>query len=202
MRIESLATGDELLTGLTSDTNSTWFQNRLLERLGVMVRRTTIVPDLREDITEQLTEISQRADAVLVSGGLGPTSDDFTAECAAKAAGVELVESAAAVAHLRERFAKRNMTVSANNLRQAIVPAAAEVIMNADGSAPMFVLKPGRCTAFFVPVVPREYRHLVETEVLPRLQRLAPAGVKPPPLVVIKVMGMFESQLDALMQPL
>ncbi len=201
MRIETLCTGDELLTGLTADTNSTWFQARLLERLGVMVRRSTVVPDLREDIIEALGTLAARADAVLVSGGLGPTADDFTAECAAKAAGVERVEHAGAVQNIRERFARRGLTVTPNNLRQALVPEGAEVVINTQGSAPMFVLKLGRCTLFFVPGVPREYRHLVDTEVLPRLERLS-GGPSKRVLCVLKVMGIFESQLDAKVQHL
>ncbi|MBL8950461.1 MAG: CinA family nicotinamide mononucleotide deamidase-related protein [Myxococcaceae bacterium] len=201
MRVETLCTGDELLTGLTADTNSTWFQTKLLDRLGVMVRRSTVVPDLREDIVEALLTLSARADAVLVSGGLGPTADDFTAECAAKAAGVGLVEDVRAAQHIRDRFAKRGLTVTANNLRQAMVPAGAEVILNSEGSAPMFVLRLKACTLFFVPGVPKEYRHLVDTEVLPRLEKLAGARPKRV-LCVLKTMGIFESQLDAKVQPL
>src|SRR6516162_9247194 len=90
MRIEALCTGDELLTGVTTDTNSTWFQQRLLEH-GLQVNRTTVVGDVREEILEALQTLSARADVVLVSGGLGPTTDDLTAEVAARAAGVPLV---------------------------------------------------------------------------------------------------------------
>jgi nicotinamide-nucleotide amidase len=198
VRIETICTGDELLTGLTADTNSVHFQNRLLERLGVVVRRSTVVPDLRDDITEVIREVAARADVALVSGGLGPTSDDLTAECAARAAGVELVEHLGVVQYIRDRFQKRGLTVSANNLRQAIVPAGAEVVINTEGSAPMFILKLGRCTLFFVPGVPREYRHLVDTEVLPRLVGPKQRRV----LCVLKVMGLFESQLDAKVRPL
>jgi nicotinamide-nucleotide amidase len=86
MRIEALCTGDELLTGVTVDTNSNWFQQRLLEH-GSQVARTTIVGDVREEILDALRTISARADVVLVSGGLGPTSDDLTAEVAAQAGG-------------------------------------------------------------------------------------------------------------------
>jgi len=201
VRIETLCTGDELLTGLTADTNSTHFQNRLLERLGLVVRRSTVVPDLREDIVEALLALAGRADAVLVSGGLGPTADDFTAECAAKAAGVPLVEHAGAAQHIRDRFARRDLTVTPNNLRQAQVPAGAEVVINTEGSAPMFVLRVKACTFFFVPGVPKEYRHLVDAEVLPRLVALA--GPRPKRvLCVLKVMGIFESQLDAKVQHL
>src|SRR5262244_1050983 len=128
MRIEALCTGDELLTGVTTDTNRTWFQQRLREH-GCQVSRTTVVGDIREEILEALQTLSARADVVLVSGGLGPTADDLTAEVAARAAGVPLVEHAGAAAQLRERFAQRNITVTANNLKQVLVPEGAEVVL-------------------------------------------------------------------------
>lgn len=205
MRIETLCTGDELLTGLTADTNSTFFQTRLLERLGLTVRRSTVVGDVREDIVEALRTIAGRADAVLVSGGLGPTTDDLTAECAAAAAGVGLVLSHEAMRHLEARFRARNVALSENNRRQALVPAGAEVVLNAEGSAPMFVLRLGGCAAFFVPGVPREYRHLVESAVLPRLEALVATTAAAPPvrvLRVLKTVGLPESHLDARVRPL
>ena len=161
MRIEVLCTGDELLTGLTADTNSPYFMDRLLA-LGEQVARTTVVGDVREEILEALRTLSARADVVLVSGGLGPTADDLTAGCAAEAAGVALVESAEALAALEARFARRGIVVTPNNRRQAQVPQGAEVVLNPNGSAPMFVLRLGKATLFFLPGVPREYRHLVE----------------------------------------
>jgi nicotinamide-nucleotide amidase len=202
VRIETLATGDELLTGLIADTNSTYFQQRLLERFGLTVRYGAVVRDLREDIVEALNAAAARADAVLVSGGLGPTADDFTAECAARAAGVELVEHAGALEHIRARFKKRGLEVTSNNLRQAQVPRGAEVVLNAEGSAPGFVLRIGRCTFFFVPGVPREHRWLVEEMVLPRIETLAGASVAPRALAVIKTTGIVESKLEMLVMPL
>ena len=131
-----------------------------------------MVGDVREEILEALRTLSARADVVLVSGGLGPTADDLTAEVAAQAAGVRLVEHAGAAAQLRERFAERNLTVTENNLKQVQVPEGAEVVLNPVGSAPMFILRLGRAVLFFVPGVPREYRALVEQVVLPRIRAL------------------------------
>jgi nicotinamide-nucleotide amidase len=202
VRIETLATGDELLTGLIADTNSTYFQQRLLERFGLTVRYGAVVPDLREDIIDALNAAAARADAVLVSGGLGPTADDFTAECAAKAAGVELVEHAGALEHIRARFKKRGIEVTSNNLRQAQVPRGAEVVLNAEGSAPGFVMRIGRCTFFFVPGVPREHRWLVDEMVLPRIETLGGASITPRALAVIKTTGIVESKLEVLVAPL
>jgi len=203
VRVESLCTGDELLTGTTTDTNSTWFQQRLLA-LGEQVARTTVVGDVREEILEALRSLSARADVVLVSGGLGPTADDLTAEVAAQAAGVRLVEHAAAAVQLRERFAKRNITVTENNLKQVQVPEGAEVVLNPVGSAPMFILRLGRAVLFFVPGVPREYRALVEQAVLPRIRALrAERGQNTfRVLRLLKTVGLPESHLDARVRPI
>jgi nicotinamide-nucleotide amidase len=200
VRIETLCTGDELLTGLTSDTNSRFFQALLLERCGLTVSRGVVVGDVRADIEEALAAAARRCDVLLVSGGLGPTADDLTAECAAHVAGVPLVEDAAAVAHLEARMRARGIALTPNNRRQAQVPQGAEVVLNAEGSAPLFVLQLGRCTAFFVPGVPREYRHLVEAHVVPRVAARAPGRLQV--LRLLKTVGLPESHLDARVKPL
>jgi nicotinamide-nucleotide amidase len=203
MRIEVLCTGDELLTGLTADTNSPYFMERLLP-YGEQVARTTIVGDVREELLEALSTLSARADVVLVSGGLGPTADDLTAECAAEAAGVPLLESAEALQALEERFARRGILLTPNNRRQAMVPRGAEVVLNPNGSAPMFVLRLGRSTLFFLPGVPREYRHLVDAEVLPRIKKLR--GKQPDATYLafrlLRTVGLPESHLDAKVAPM
>ena len=203
MRIEALCTGDELLTGVTTDTNSTWFQEQLLVH-GLQVQRTTVVGDVHEEILEALRTLSARADVVLVSGGLGPTADDLTAEVAAEAAGVPLVLHEAALAALRERFARRGLTVTENNLKQVRVPSGAEVVLNPAGSAPMFVLRLQKAVLFFVPGVPREYRTLVETAVLPRIDALraerGETGFRA--LRLLKTVFLPESHLDARVRPL
>lgn len=203
MRVELLCTGDELVTGLITDTNSPWFEARLFE-LGVKVERILLVGDVRPDITQALLEVASRADVALVSGGLGPTMDDFTLECAAAAAGVPMVEDPRALEWLRERYAKRNMPISASALRMARVPQGAEVVRNPVGSAPMVIMRLGRCRLFFAPGVPREYKALAEGEVLPRIR----AALENDPERVyrafrlLKTVGIPESQLDAKVAPL
>jgi nicotinamide-nucleotide amidase len=203
MRIEILCTGDELLNGTIADTNSPFFMSRLFD-LGGTVARTTVVGDVREEIVSALREVSGRAELVLVSGGLGPTSDDLTAECAAEVAGVPLVEDARALEAIRARFARRNLEVTPNNARQARVPRGAEVVLNPVGSAPMFIVTLGRCTLFFLPGVPREYRALVEREVLPRVDALLARrpGRMARATRVLKTVGLAESHLDARVEPI
>jgi nicotinamide-nucleotide amidase len=201
VHLETVCTGDELLTGLTSETNSRFFQERTI-RLGVKVARSTVVGDTLADIVSALKEAGARSDAVLVSGGLGPTLDDLTAEAAAAAAGVDLVEDVGAKDHLVERFKARGIQLSANNLRQARVPRGSKVTLNSAGSAPMFELTIGRARCFFVPGVPAEYRHLVETAVLPALEAML--GPSRPHLAfrLLKTVLMPESHLDAKVAPL
>ncbi len=93
-------------------------------------------------------------------------------------------------------------SITPNNLRRAMVPQGSEVILNTEGSAPMIIMRLKACTFFFVPGVPREYRHLVETQVLPRLEKLKGGDPGRRTLAVLKTVRLFESQLDARVQPL
>lgn len=201
MRIETLCTGDELLTGLTADTNSPFFQARLLETGGLTVSRSTVVGDVEAELVEVMRALAERCDAVLVSGGLGPTTDDITIACAGKAFGLEVVEAPEVLEHIRARFAQRGVQLTENNRLQARVPKGSEVVLNAEGSAPLIITKHRRATFYFVPGVPKEYRHLVETFVVPRLAASANrAGITR--LRVLKTMGVPESHLDMRIRPL
>ena len=142
MHIEALCTGDELLAGLTADTNSRYFTARLVA-LGEKARGITVVGDVRKDIVEALRTLGARCDVVLVSGGLGPTADDITVECAAEAAGVPMVTHEPTLERMKARFAQRQIAFTPNNARQAEVPRTAEVVENPVGTAPMLVMKIG-----------------------------------------------------------
>ncbi|EPX61555.1 Molybdopterin binding protein [Cystobacter fuscus DSM 2262] len=203
MRVELLCTGDELVTGLTTDTNSPYLEARLFE-LGVKVGRVVLVGDVREDITRGLQEAASRADVVIVSGGLGPTADDFTAECAAAAAGVPLVEDAGTLHFLRERAEKRGRELTSNVARMALVPQGAEVVPNPVGAAPLFIVRLGGCRLFFLPGVPREYRALVDGVVVPRVREELERrpGRTWRAFRLLRTVGLPESVLDARVAPL
>lgn len=201
MRIETIATGDELLTGLTSDTNSRFFQSALLDRTGLTVRRGVIVGDDKADIIEALNAAVARCDVVLVSGGLGPTSDDLTAESAAEAAGVPVLLDPSVLTHVEQRARARNLPLSELNRLQARVPQGAEVVLNQEGSAPLIIQQRGACTVFFVPGVPAEYRHLVGTHVVPRIAALK-KDLSYRKLALLKTVGLPESQLDLRVRPM
>ncbi len=193
-RIELLATGDELLNGSVVDTNSPWLMGRL-EAMGLPVWRKTMVRDERGALVEALRAAAGRSDVVVVSGGLGPTSDDLTADCAAEAAGVGLRFDDGVYAALETRMRARGLSVSPNNRRQAMVPEGAQVIPNRYGTAPMFELRIEQARFFFLPGVPREYLALAAEELLPRLSGLARAA----PLRrtrLLRCYGLAESALD------
>jgi nicotinamide-nucleotide amidase len=195
--VEFLVTGDEVMRGLIADTNSQITASKLYP-LGLALRRTTVVGDRGEDIRRALLETSARADFCIVSGGLGPTSDDLTAACAAQAAGAPMRTHEPWLDHLKTRWARirPNEPMPANNLRQADVPEFAEVLGNLNGSAPAFALRIDRCLFFFLPGVPREYHSLVDEMVIPRLVQATGNAVLRSR--VLHCFGVTESKLDEL----
>ncbi|HEX9291377.1 MAG TPA: competence/damage-inducible protein A [Anaeromyxobacteraceae bacterium] len=195
--VEILSTGDELLTGQIVDTNSAWLMDRLWD-LGVMVRRKTLVADDRADLLAALTETTARADLVVMSGGLGPTEDDLTAECVAAALGVPLEEDAASLAAIRARFEKLGRTMTPNNAKQARFPRGAVILPNRFGTAPGFRVKLQRAELVCLPGVPAEYRGLCEEAVLPRV---AASEREVPAARLVKLIGIPESHADQAMRP-
>ena len=168
MIAEILATGDEIRTGALIDSNSAHIAQQL-EEAGVRVVRHHCVGDDLDMLTTIFKEIAGRSDVAVVSGGLGPTADDLTAEAASKAAGVELVPDPMALKSIEAFFAARNREVTAINKKQALLPAGAECLLNAVGTAPGFRLTLDNCLFFFVPGVPDEMRHMVATHVVPHI---------------------------------
>ena len=197
MRIEVLCTGNELLDGTVLDTTATWFCERAFAR-GAPVSRKETLPDDLPVLVEAFRQMGERADFVVVSGGLGPTIDDITLDAAAQAAGVPLEEDVAILARLKQRFAERGFVFTPNNARQARVPRGGTAVHNPHGTAPMMILKVGRADCFLLPGVPREFRGLCDEQVIPRLEaRLAAeTGRAHYASRVLKLFGIGESMAD------
>jgi nicotinamide-nucleotide amidase len=132
---EIIAVGSELLTPHRSDTNSLYLTARLNE-LGIEVRAKAIVGDDRADLSALLAEALARSDLVVLTGGLGPTSDDITREVVADLLDLPLEEDPAILAALRDRFARRGLPMPEINRRQAMVPRTAVPLSNSHGTAP------------------------------------------------------------------
>jgi competence/damage-inducible protein CinA-like protein len=168
VRVELLTVGDELLRGDTANGNATWLGWRLTEA-GAEVARGTVVPDDLDVIARALGDALRRADAVIVTGGLGPTSDDMTREALARAAGVSLRRDAEVEGRLRERAAERHVPLRPDALRMADVPDGATLLPNPAGSAPGLRMSLPDGVVYALPGVPSEMRAIAEESVLPEL---------------------------------
>jgi nicotinamide-nucleotide amidase len=198
MLIEIICTGDEVLTGKIVNTNFSYIAQKL-EDVGLSVRWGTTVGDDRETLLAAFLHAGQRADAVIVNGGLGPTVDDLSQEVAAQAAGVELALNEGWLTTMEAFFARRSRVMSPNNKKQAMLPTTAEILDNPIGTACGFAMDIGKARFFFTPGVPRELRRMLEEQIVPRL--LARGGV--PGAIQLKRFhsyGLGESHVDALLQ--
>ncbi len=200
MRIEIICTGDEVLTGKITNTNFSYMAQKL-EDVGLSVQWGTTVGDDRLSLLAAFQLSASRADAVIVNGGLGPTVDDLSQEVAAQAAGVDLVLHEAWLAKMEDFFSKRARTMPPNNVKQAMLPATAEMLDNPIGTACGFALDIGQARFFFTPGVPRELRRMLEEQVIPPL--LARSGA--PASIYLKRFhsyGLGESHVDQLLSGL
>lgn len=169
LRVEMLCTGDEVLHGQIVDTNAAWLADYLFEQGLPMTSRMT-VGDKMEELVAALTQRSQIADVLIVNGGLGPTSDDLSAQAAAVAAGTSLIELPEWIARMEAFFAERGRVMAPSNRKQAQIPANAEMIDNRVGTACGFMLTLNRCLIFFTPGVPSEFKCMVDEQIMPRLR--------------------------------
>ena len=176
MRIEIISTGDEIVTGLVVDTNAAWLSALLLEQ-GWQVRRRLTVGDNLADLKAALQESANRAEVVLVCGGLGPTADDLTAQAAAEAFDQPLTLFPDWLATMAERYASRGRTMAQSNSKQAWLPQGCEILDNPVGTACGFLVSHpashGQSRLFFTPGVPFEFKQMVREQILPRLKALA-----------------------------
>ena len=172
MRCEVIAVGTELLLGQIVDTNSAWMGEHLA-LAGIDSHFQTKVGDNRERMVSALRLALDRADAVIMCGGLGPTQDDITRDAIAEVMGVDLVRDDAVADHLRAYFKARGREMPLSNLRQADVPAGASRIPEMPGTAPGLVCPHGEKVIYAVPGVPYEMRIMLEGTVIPDLKRRA-----------------------------
>jgi len=197
MRLEIICTGDEVLTGKIVNTNFSYMSQKL-EDVGLSVQWETTVGDDRESLLRAFQLASERADAVIVNGGLGPTVDDLSQEVAAQAAGVELVLNEEWLTRMEDFFNRRSRIMPPNNRKQAMLPVTAEIIDNPVGTACGFAVDIGKARFFFTPGVPRELRRMLEEQIIPRL--LAKSGLQTSiHLKRFHSYGLGESHVDSLL---
>ena len=198
MRISTLSIGDELICGQTTDTNAGTIAAALLGH-GMRAQRHLCVGDSEPDIIEALLELAKNSDAVIVTGGLGPTADDLTARAAARATGRRLVLNTQAQAHVREMSGRlASLVVCPLNDKQAMIPTKTTLIPNPSGTACGFHLMNNGCFMFFLPGVPSEMRLMLHDSVSPFLKERMPHK-RVIRTVLLNVFGPCEAEVDELL---
>jgi len=193
-----LAIGSEMLTPFRVDTNSLFITERL-NAIGYDVRLKAIVADDVEELARVIETALPWADLVVITGGLGPTEDDITRDAVARVLGTKLDVDESIVDGIRDRFARRGMTMPDINRRQAMVPRGAAVLPNANGTAPGLWLERGTSAIVLLPGPPREMKPMLEAVIAERLA--ARSGGNALFRRVLKISGRAESDVDAQAQP-
>jgi nicotinamide-nucleotide amidase len=195
---EIIAVGSELLTPARLDTNSL-FATEQLNLVGVEVGVKQVIGDDRGRLNTAIRTAISRSDIVILIGGLGPTEDDLTREAAADALGRKLLLSLEQESILITRFRQINRPMAKNNLKQAYLLEGAEAMPNPHGTAPGQFLSTERGALALLPGPAREFRPMVERELMPRLR-----PVLPPQVIRVRtfrITGIGESDLDTLIAP-
>lgn len=196
---EIIASGTELLLGDTVDTNSAYIAQKLRD-LGVDVYFHTTVGDNVRRLRSAIEIAADRANLIIITGGLGPTVDDVTREAVAAATGRPLVFSEELLQQIAARFARFGRTMSDNNRRQAFIPEGATAIPNPVGTAPAFRAELGEALIIALPGVPREMHYLMENAVIPYIRSLVGDSIIHSR--ILHTAGLGESQVDSLIADL
>ena len=165
---ELLTIGDEILYGQIVDTNSQWMGVKL-SNIGIKVIRKTTIGDLEEDILSAFAEAEKRADIILITGGLGPTSDDLTKPCLAKYFNCEMRIHEEALAEVTEFFKSRGRALTEINRLQASLPLCCEKITNKMGTAPGMWFERNGKVFVSMPGVPYEMKSMMNEIIIPKL---------------------------------
>lgn len=195
MIAEILSTGDEVRSGALIDSNSAYIAQALEEAGLEVVRHSTVGDDL-DAISSIIKEIGKRADITVVTGGLGPTTDDITAQAAANAAGVDMCIDEDALRTVQNFFEKRNRLMNHLNDKQAMLPKGSECLDNPVGSAPGFAMKIDKCRFFFLPGVPYEMKKMLSEKVIPKIYELYEGGRQYSIIKNISTFGVTEAAVN------
>ena len=198
MRVEIINTGTELLLGRVNNTHLGFLAQSLLG-LGLRVERQVTVPD-GAPIAEALNEAMPRADLIIVTAGLGPTSDDITRDAAAAAFGKKLIFHPEILEGIAAKFAKRKIPMNDLQRPQAMVPEGGVVMENPNGTAPGLIIANDKTVAVLLPGPPRELRPMWENEALPWLRKKFADRLTPVHEVTLRILGLGETRVQILVE--
>lgn len=198
MRIATLSIGDELICGQLTDTNAGTIAAALLGD-GLRIQRHLVVGDNEQDIIGALGDLGRVSDAIIVTGGLGPTADDLTSRAAARATGRRLVIHEDARLHVREMSGKlANLIVCPLSDKQAMIPTKSTLIPNPNGTACGFYMMHSGCFMFFMPGVPSEMTVMLRETVIPFIKERV-SHRKVIRTVALNIFGPCEAEVDELL---
>lgn len=194
MRLNLLLTGNELMTGDILDSNSAMIAQHCFDQ-GLQVGIKSTIPDDFKLLVNEIDRLSQSAEVLIVNGGLGPTSDDLTAEALARVLGRTLAMHPEALTHLETWSVKRNYPLSEANKKQAFLPENIDLVANKTGSAVGFKAMHNNCLIICTPGVPHELNTMLLDEILPELKMMLPNSIQPK-RVRYRIFGFGESNLQ------
>ncbi len=192
MTVELISVGTEILLGSIVNTNAAYLAEQCAG-LGLSCYYQSVVGDNAERLALTLKCAMERADIVILSGGLGPTEDDLTKETAAKLCGSRLVDNEDWRKRISEFFDARGMKPTENNWKQAKVPEGAIVLDNPNGTAPGLIMEQKNVRIILLPGPPNELVPMFETSVKPYLEQLAPGAIYSQ---TVKICGVGESKVE------
>lgn len=198
MTFEILSVGTELLLGSIVNTNAQYLSRRLSE-LGFNVYYTTAVGDNPARLKAALETAAGRADAVITTGGLGPTVDDLTKETIAEYCGVKCVHDEESRQRIIDRMAKSGNELSEipeNNYKQAEMPEGCIILKNDNGTAPGAIIEGNNCTFIMMPGPPSEMKPMFDDSVEPYLKKFSDGVIRSKTLWVF---GLGESKVDEML---
>ena len=198
MNVTIINIGDELLIGQVVNTNASTM-SKLLTEAGMEVRKTMVVGDVHDDIGAAVDEAMHQSDAVLVTGGLGPTKDDITKKLLCEYFNSELVENEMALQNVKRIFESRGYKLTPVNQAQALVPRCCEVLNNDLGTAPCMWFCRDNKILVSLPGVPFEMEWLMRNRVIPKLQETFKTDIILTKNILVQ--GIGESFLSDLIEP-
>ena len=196
---EVIAVGSELLGSTRTDTNSLYLAGQL-SKLGIDLRIKSVVGDERDDLASVFRQALERADVIVLTGGLGPTDDDLTREVVSDVLGLPMAQDDSIVAKIRARFERRGLTMPDVNLRQAQVPRGAIVLDNPNGTAPGLFIEHAGKIVILLPGPPRELQPMFDALTTGLLEQRA--GRERSYRTSLFITGRGESHVEQKVQPI
>ena len=198
MTVEIIAVGTEILLGNIVNTNAAYLAEKCAS-LGLSCYHQDVVGDNEERLADTLKLALSRADIILLSGGLGPTQDDLTKEVAAKVCGRQLYLHEPSKEAIRQFFAERNLEITENNWKQAMVPEGCIVVENPGGTAPGIIIKENGKHVVLMPGPPGELIPMFEHSIMPYLAGLQSGVIYSQ---TVKICGVGESKAESMVEDL